>query len=139
MENNLAKMGLEISPLSLDVLHCLVSGEKTIKQLSEKMNLAAPTLVPVVDGLENKKLIKRQADKNDRRCLPLSLTKTGKRVLEKISANSQSGLIARRLKEMGPEKTKKLTNVLYQLVSKIIGRQELDLIWKKVHGYWDEK
>ena len=138
MEKNLAKMGLGVSPLAFKVLHSLVSGEQTIKQLSEKMNLAAATLVPVVNTLEVKKLISRRADKNDRRRLLLNLTKIGEKTMAKISSDSQSGLIARRLKEMGPEDTKKLLATLYKLVSRIVGQKELDAIWQKVHGFWEK-
>lgn len=130
LENRLAAQGIELSFLGFGVLHLLVAKELTIKDLSGRMMLAPATLVPVIDQLEAKKLIKRQIDKDDRRRTPLAITAAGKKILQVIGHNKQIDVVASKLQELGYEKSKNLFDSLYQLGAAVVGQEALDSVLK---------
>jgi len=67
-EQRLNRENINISLPALAVLR-LVRNDvcTTINDLSRKMMIAPPTLVPMIDGLEKKKLLTRGTDAKDRR------------------------------------------------------------------------
>ena len=132
LENCLAKQGADISCLGFGVLHLLALNEQTIKELSDKMMLAPATLVPVIDQLENKKLIKRQIDKTDRRRTPLVLTPAGQQIVASVKHNDKIDSLARKLQDLGDQKSRELLEGLHQLGAAIIGQETLEDILKKV-------
>lgn len=67
-----------ITPGQYMVLKCLwdKNGE-TVKQLADRLQLDSSTITGILDRLENKGLIKRKPDPNDRRALSVVLTPEG--------------------------------------------------------------
>lgn len=55
-----------------------------MKDVANHLSIAAPSLTPIIDELEKKKLIKRGLSKNDRRAILIFMTKTGKDMLNKV-------------------------------------------------------
>jgi DNA-binding MarR family transcriptional regulator len=56
-----------------------------MKEVSNHLSIAAPSLTPLIDELEKRSLIARGSLENDRRAVLLVLTKKGEEMLEKIS------------------------------------------------------
>jgi MarR family transcriptional regulator, 2-MHQ and catechol-resistance regulon repressor len=54
-----------------------------MKDVADYLSIAPPSLTPLIDGLEQKKLIKRSSSKNDRRVTLIFLTDKGKDIMEK--------------------------------------------------------
>lgn len=55
-----------------------------MKDVAKHLSIAAPSLTPIIDELERKKLIKRGSSKNDRRAILIFMTKAGEDMLNKI-------------------------------------------------------
>ncbi len=66
--------------------------EISISQTARCMGLTLPTASKMADDLERRKLIRRQADKKDRRLALLSLTAPGSEVLQKMMLCAQKHL-----------------------------------------------
>ena len=60
-----------------------------LSELSEKMNVSAPTITGIVDRLEKSGLVKRMPDDNDRRAINVDLTEEGKRLVKKLRITIQ--------------------------------------------------
>ena len=119
MERRLSETGLGISGLQHGVLQILSRQECTISELSKMMMLTPATLVPVVDALEEKQLVQRGRDANDRRRNPLTLTSSGRKILESVPLPAKNDLLVANLKEMGDKKTQQLLTLLRELVQRI--------------------
>jgi DNA-binding MarR family transcriptional regulator len=118
LEKKLAQAGGDISFLGFGVLHFLIlESEQTIKDLSDKTMLAPATLVPVVDGLEKKGLVLRQADKTDRRRNQLILTAKAKKLMANLSGCGRQSFLAAKLQKLGYKKSQNLIEVLRELVA----------------------
>ena len=59
-----------------------LSGENTMSAVAKKLNITAGSLTTSVNALVNKKYVKRQRSKEDRRVVFLDLTEKGKRAYE---------------------------------------------------------
>lgn len=68
-------------------------GELSMGKLSENMYLHMSTVSGVVDRLEEKGYVKRRRDTADRRVVKISLTKKGKRLVEKAPEAAQGKLL----------------------------------------------
>ena len=55
-----------------------------MKEVSDHLSIAAPSLTPLVDELEKRELIKRCSSENDRRAVLIMLTEKGESLWEKI-------------------------------------------------------
>ncbi len=79
--------GLHLTAPQLQALNILSQsfrenrGGMTVRDLSERMGLAQSTVSGVVERLEGKKLVTRQADPSDRRCTRITLTEDVKAYL----------------------------------------------------------
>lgn len=59
-------------------------GEMRLSELAEHLHIAPRSATEVVDGLEQRGLVERRPDPNDRRATLIALTDQGKRVSEAI-------------------------------------------------------
>ena len=91
----------EISGLQYGVLRRLSRESFTLSELSRQFLLDPSTLVPVVDALENKGLITRGRDPNDRRRIPLSVTPKGETLIESLPFIHEDDLLYQCLADMG--------------------------------------
>lgn len=116
LEKILRKNSASITPMQYGILNLLSSHPGVIAELSHKMCLGAPTLVPAVEGLVEKKYVKRNIDLNDRRRSPLEVTSKGRQLLASISWVGRSDFISNALKKLGPAKTGVLIKSLREIV-----------------------
>jgi DNA-binding MarR family transcriptional regulator len=66
-------------------------GTMRLSELSEHLHIAARSTTEVVDALEERGLVSRQADPSDRRATLISLTSEGKRVNQAIWSTRSAG------------------------------------------------
>jgi DNA-binding MarR family transcriptional regulator len=119
LERSLAASNLPISALQYGVLRRLSHDDATISELSASMLLSPATLVPAVDALERKGLVRRARDTLDRRRKSLTLTGVGARFLADISASTSDENVARSLACMGGAKSQVLNGLLRELLSEM--------------------
>jgi DNA-binding MarR family transcriptional regulator len=115
IEQRLAKAKANISFLGLIVLRILYHKDQTISDLGEKMILKAATLVPVIDSLEVRGLVKRKQDTNDRRRNTISLTPTGIKLIKAIPIVNDDDQMVAVLQEIGQEESEKLLILLRKI------------------------
>jgi DNA-binding MarR family transcriptional regulator len=73
-----------LTPSQADVIFTLGNTEgMTFKEIGEHTLITKGTLTGVVDRLEQKGLVKRVSDHDDRRCTPVRLTARGVKLFEK--------------------------------------------------------
>ena len=79
---------LECAHVSIVQLETLkfIGQKKNIlmKDIANYLSIAPPSLTPLIDHLEERKLIKRTLSRNDRRAIFINLTDKGKEALKKI-------------------------------------------------------
>jgi DNA-binding MarR family transcriptional regulator len=114
-----------IRGLEFGVLQILRDREHTLGELAQMMLLASATLVPVVDRLEKKKLVRRGSDPQDRRRTPLRLTEHGRALIARIPQFSPDDLMNRSLQAMGAEKAARLNELLKELVQYLSPEEDL--------------
>lgn len=119
-ERRLAASEAGISGLQYGLLRILSGQDYTLSELSHMMYREPATLVPVVDALENKGLVKRGQDLNDRRRTPLTITGNGTAVLDRVPLVEEDDLLVNALKELGDRKAHQLVTLLRELTSEVL-------------------
>lgn len=117
MHQHLMTHGGGISPLQFGMLRMLSMERLTLSELSRKFQLDPSTLVPSVDGLEQRRLIIRVKDPNDRRRQPLELTGEGEDLIRVVPINVDADPLIDCLRQMGEDKTQQLIALLRELVN----------------------
>src|SRR5207248_2436445 len=69
----------ELGQAQVWVLHALAGGSRITSELARSFNVSTPTMTRIVDALVDKRLVERQHDTRDRRCIYLRLTEEGER------------------------------------------------------------
>ena len=84
---------VNLRPAEYSILSMIFENDQvTAKKLSKALNIAPPNLVSLIDSLEERQLIAKSINENDRRSQLLSLTEAGEVLLAKAiqtSADSQ--------------------------------------------------
>ena len=106
------------------ILHALSCEEQTISELSHTFMLDPSTLVPAVDALERKGLVKRGRDLNDRRRVPLSLTEQGNKLVARAAVVDENDPLVEGLGAMGDEQRHQLLTLLRDLLKRMIPEGE---------------
>jgi DNA-binding MarR family transcriptional regulator len=125
MEQRLTKAKANISFLGLIVLRILFHKDQTISELGEKMILKSATLVPVIDSLEVRGLVKRKQDTHDRRRNTISLTPTGTKLIKAIPFVDDNDQMIAVLQEIGREESEKLLLLLRKITIAMGGSNEI--------------
>lgn len=125
LERRLQANGADISTLQYGVLRRLSRQTATISELSSGMMLAPATLVPVVDALEQKGLVERGHDKQDRRRKSLTVTASGLQLLQRLPQNAPDDAIVHGLLDMGDLKAQQLIDLLGELITLIVHDDQL--------------
>ncbi len=118
-EARLEKIMPGMTGVQLGVLRILRQQSYTLKEISEFMQLSAPTLVPVVDKLERQGYILRVQDPRDRRRNRLVLEKSAFDLLERIESMDGEDVLLLKLVEMNPQDAQDLNRHLQELVERI--------------------
>ncbi len=75
----------DVTPVQYGILNCLWRDDNlSPKQIAEKLFLDSSTITGILDRLENKGLLMRKSDPNDRRALRVALTERGIKLREPI-------------------------------------------------------
>jgi DNA-binding MarR family transcriptional regulator len=115
MERRLGEAGVGISGLQYGVLLILSERGHTLSELSRLMAREPATLLPAVDTLERKRLVKRGRDPKDRRRTPVLITASGKSVLKRVPPVGSHDLLPKALRELGEENTSQLLALLREV------------------------
>lgn len=92
----------ELESLGVDIKQQAVlavlaeEGAMTQQQLGQRLGIDRTTIVAVVDGLEDKRLVERHRNPQDRRAYLLNLTQTGRRTAQRgqrLVENAQDKLL----------------------------------------------
>ena len=112
------------SPQLVALLEIAKEKQITSKHLSEKIALSSSTLVGVIDRLENKELIIRKRDNQDRRKIYLSITLKGKNFIKKAPSPLQDSLV----NSLSRISSNELSNILKSLeqINKLINTKDTD-------------
>ncbi|MCL4370210.1 MAG: MarR family transcriptional regulator [Chloroflexi bacterium] len=136
LERRLEARGLAVGALPFGVMQLLSRQAQTISELSRTMRLTPATLVPVVDTLERKGLVKRGRDPHDRRRTPLSLTEQGAGALAGVPLVDEDDTLVRSLESMGEEKGRRLLALLRELANQMAEKdvaQEIAQLSNSLH------
>lgn len=72
-------------PLShMQILILLMDGELSVGQLSQQLGIAKPNITPLVDALQDAKLVERARSQADRRVVSVRLLPTGEELLARL-------------------------------------------------------
>ncbi len=135
-EDRFNHMNADISGLQYGILRTLIHRPLTLSELSHIFVLDPSTLVPVVDGLERKGLIRRQRDPQDRRRMPLLLTEEGTKLIHRMTVMSEDDLLFKCLGDMGEDKAHELLTLLREVVERMPeGEEMLRSISSRLYAY----
>jgi DNA-binding MarR family transcriptional regulator len=123
VEKRLAGNEDGLTSTGIGVLHALRLGPKTITEVSRFIPVAPSTLVPVVDALEGRGLLRRGSDPLDRRRTPLTMTDRGREALAALPPYTGYTAILEAMHLLGPEKGIQLANLLGDLVGALGGEE----------------
>lgn len=128
LESRLKSRAPGISAIEHGVLRHLSHGVTSMAEISRLMGVAPSTLVYVVDGLTQKKLVKRDKDPNDRRREPLLLERKGANVFARLPKMDASSILVKSLESMTALRRRQLLALLNELVAGLTssGRHYLD-------------
>ncbi len=118
-ERRLTASEAGISGLQYGMLLILTGQDHTLSELSHLMHREPATLLPAVDALEDKGLIKRGHDARDRRRAPLSITRAGTELLDRVPLVDEHDALVNALMELGEPRVQRLLTLLQQLADHV--------------------
>lgn len=119
LEKLLDRRDAGIRAIEHGVLRNLQGGGLTLASLSRAMMMTPSSLVPVVDRLEDKSLLRRGKDPKDRRRSPLSLTGEAVELMARIPAMDGDSVLVEALDSMSDERRDQLLASLRLLVGRL--------------------
>lgn len=117
LESSLRRRGAGIRAIEHGVLRGLEGEGHTLASLGRAMMISPSSLLPVVDALESRGLLRRGKDPKDRRRLPLSLTREGEEMLAHTPAIDSDSILVEALESMSEERREQLLVSLRSFVS----------------------
>lgn len=133
-EQRLEQVGIDLKAAQYWALCLMGTYELTLADLSRKMRLDPSSLVPVVDTLERKGLVKREQDPRDRRCTPLKLTPAGADLLARVSLLESESALVKSLSRMEVQQRQQLLDLLIQFVMNLSDDEELITFCQSLHS-----
>jgi DNA-binding MarR family transcriptional regulator len=125
-EKRLKKENFEIKPLSFGVLCALRKKSCTIAQLSKKMMISSPTLIPIIDSLEKKGYLKRGVNPKDRRKNPLLLTEKSRKLSARMLKLKGEDIMVMNISKLGKIRATLLVKLLEELVESMSSGKKLE-------------
>ena len=122
VEERLKRDGIQVSPGALVLLRFLKSERLTMKELSARLLLSPPTLVPIIGSLEKKGIVRRERDIVDHRKIHIALTKKGTALISNVPLISQDNRLVKGIGGLGPKKAGQLIALLEELAQSTTGR-----------------
>jgi DNA-binding MarR family transcriptional regulator len=127
LESHLKSHHSGISSIEHGVLRHLSHGVTSMAGISRLMGVAPSTLVYVVDGLVEKKLVRRGKDPKDRRREPLLLEKKGTDLFARFQKMDVGSSLVKSLESMTESRRRELFSLLNQLVKGLAGSERMYL------------
>ena len=121
MQSRLESYDSGISAIEHGVLGHLSRGIDSMAEIRRLMGVAPSTLVYVVDGLEEKKLVRRSKDPSDRRREPLLLEKRAADLFARIPKMDASSVLVKSLENMKKSRRRELVLLLNEFVEGLPG------------------
>ena len=85
---------LGVPPAQLSALSVIVfGGGKSLSELAQTEQVAAPTMSRIVDSLVKEGLVRREVDKDDRRSIIISTTEKGRKIMLQGRSNQEKQLL----------------------------------------------
>jgi DNA-binding MarR family transcriptional regulator len=125
LQNRLDNHDSGVSAIEHGVLRQLSRGLDSMAEISRSMGVAPSTLVYVVDGLVEKKLVKRGKDPNDRRREPLTLEKKGAALFNQIPKMDANSVLVKSLEGMKESQRRELLDLLETFAQGLPGSENL--------------
>ena len=119
-EQRLIASRVDISTMQYGILYILKEKKHTLSELSGVMGREPATLLPAVDSLEVKKMLRRGKDSRDRRRIPLTITRQGLAVLERVPQAAENDLLLNALKGLGDQKAKQLISLMNEVTLQVV-------------------
>jgi DNA-binding MarR family transcriptional regulator len=119
IEDRLSLSGVELNGLQYGVMRCLSYHAHTLSELSKMFVLDPSTLVPIIDSLERRGLLRRERDPSDRRRMPLSLTEEGMAVMKQVANLQHDDVLFRSLQQLGPQRAEQLLELLRAIIHEL--------------------
>ena len=127
LETHLKEHGSGITAIEHGVLRHLSHGVTSMAEISRLMGAAPSTLVYVVDGMTEKKLVRRGKDPKDRRKEPLVLEEKGAELFANTPRMGAGSSLVRSLQTMTASQRAELIALLGALVMDLPGPGRLYL------------
>ena len=127
LESHLRQHDSGITAIEHGVLRHLSRGVTSMAEMSRLMGVAPSTLVYVVDGLTEKKLVKRGKDPKDRRREPLLLEKKGAELFANSPKMGASSTLVKSLDNMHASRRRELLVLLNEFAKGLTGSERLYL------------
>jgi DNA-binding MarR family transcriptional regulator len=128
-EQHLSRFEGGFSLLQVGILRMLFhEGQLTSGELSRRFSLDPSTLVPTINTLEEKLLILRGSDPNDRRRIPLELTEEGIRIVKNLPDIQEDDPLVIAMRAIGVEKSRNLLELLCEMVHSLPQAQSAELL-----------
>jgi DNA-binding MarR family transcriptional regulator len=126
LENRLREQGINLSHLQFGLLHMVREGPLALTDLSKRFDRAPSTLVPAVDGLEERGLISRERDVEDRRRVHICMTERGRVLMDTLPqvANDYDPLY-RAVQAFSEAEVEQLSELLEKLVRNMPDGEEI--------------
>ena len=102
-------------------------GSVQMNWLCQELSVTPPNITSLIDRLENKGLVKRTEDRNDRRKTEIQLTQKGKKLYETVTGR-YTEYIQESFSSLTPEEQKKLSQLLGKLEAEISRRENLRML-----------
>jgi len=113
-ENEIDAMD-RLSMIHLETLKFIEERKNPLmKDVADYLSIAPPSLTPLIDGLEQKKLLKRGSSKDDRRATLIFLTDKGRDLLERTMRKKMKRL-SNVFKKLTEREQKSLIRILEKL------------------------
>ncbi len=115
---------LNIGPPHMKVLFLLCSLEKapTISKISRTLAISLAMMTRIIDRLEEKQLVARNADPEDRRAIRITLTAKGRKIAHELES-TKKGKMAALLNSFGEEDRRRFMEAL-RVVIEVIQKYE---------------
>ena len=119
IKNKLSKIGLTITDYK--ILYMVKDSEKSMKCIADNLSLAKGWVTDIIDNLEEKNLIVRIHNKDDRRVIKIKITDNGMKRYNEMRQFIKD-TIEYSLKELDPAEIKSFENILNKLNNKMKSR-----------------
>lgn len=92
-----------ITPPQFGMLHCLqMQGPRTMKEISEQMDLTHGASTGLIDRLHRLGLVERERDDKDRRVVNVTITDEGKQLIERVNQRRHA-ILSKIVQQLSPD------------------------------------